>query len=63
LTVPGDRIVLVGGGASPVASFVDALRTLPGEPRWVVVGGFAVYLRIGRVHRVTADIDTVTRDS
>jgi hypothetical protein len=63
LTVPGDRIVLVGGGASPVASFVDALRALPGEPRWVVVGGFAVYLRIGRVHRVTADIDTVTRDS
>lgn len=60
--MPGERIVLVGVGASPVASFVDALRTLPTEPRWVIVGGFAVYLRIGRVHRVTADIDTVTRD-
>jgi hypothetical protein len=29
----------------------------------MVVGGFAVWLRIGRVHRVTADIDTVARDA
>jgi Nucleotidyl transferase AbiEii toxin, Type IV TA system len=60
--VPGERVVLVPDGGGRLLSFVEVLGALPAEPRWVVVGGFAVWLRIGRVHRVTADIDTVARD-
>lgn len=61
--MPGERVVLVADGGARLASFVEALGTLPAEPRSVVGGGFAVWLRIGRVHRVTADIDTVARDA
>ena len=39
-----------------------ALARFPAEPAWAVVGGFAVNVRITRLHRLTNDIDTVSRD-
>ena len=37
-------------------------RPIPSRPLWAVVGGFAVYVRITDVHRVTNDLDTVSRN-
>ena len=41
---------------------VVALNRLPQEPDWAVVGGFAVIIRASQVHRVTNDVDTISRD-
>ncbi len=60
--VPGDRIELIADGVGRIAAFVDALARFPSEPRWALVGGFAVNVRIERIHRITNDIDTVARD-
>ena len=60
--MPGDRVVLVGDRGGRIRSFVAALGRFPGKPRWVVVGGFAVNVRITQVHRLTNDLDTVSRD-
>lgn len=58
----GETVVLVSGPGGQIRSFVDALARFPTEPRWTVVGGFAVYVRITDVHRVTNDLDTVSRN-
>lgn len=60
--VPGDPIVLVGDRGGRIRSFVAALGRFPAEPKWAVVGGFAVNVRITHVHRLTNDLDTVSRD-
>ena len=60
--MPGDPIVLVGDRGGRIRSFVAALGRFPAEPRWTVVGGFAVNVRITHVHRLTNDLDTVSRD-
>ena len=60
--VPGDAIILVGDRGGRIRSFVDALTRFPAEPQWSVVGGFAVNIRITHVHRLTNDLDTVSRD-
>ena len=75
--MPGEPVVLVGGRDGRIRSFVAALSRFPAEPQWAVVGGFAVYARItrdrsavdssarlraGHVHRVTNDLDTVSRN-
>jgi len=60
--VPGETVVLVSGPGGRIRSFVDALARFPAEPQWAVVGGFAVYVRITNVHRVTNDLDTVSRN-
>lgn len=60
--MPGDRIELIADDDGRIAAFVDALARFPTEPRWALVGGFAVNVRIERVHRLTNDIDTVARD-
>lgn len=57
---PPERIVVEADGTGTVASFVRALGTLPREHRWVLVGGFAVNLRISTLHRLTGDVDTLT---
>jgi len=54
--VPGEPVVLVSGRGGHVRSFVGALARFPAEPQWAVVGGFAVYVRITDVHRVTNDL-------
>lgn len=61
--MPGESIVLVGDRGGRIRSFVEALATFPTEPRWVLVGGFAVNVRIAAIHRLTADLDTVTGDA
>ena len=60
--MPGETVVLVSGRGGHIRSFVDALARFPTEPQWTVVGGFAVYVRITDVHRVTNDLDTVSRN-
>lgn len=60
--MPGEPVVLVSSRGGHVRSFVAALARFPAEPQWAVVGGFAVYVRISGVHRVTNDLDTVSRD-
>ena len=60
--MPGEPVVLVSGRGGHIRSFVGALDRFPAEPQWAVVGGFAVYVRITDVHRVTHDLDTVSRN-
>ncbi len=60
--MPGESVVLESDLAGQIRSFVDALNRFPTKPPWAVVGGFAVYVRITEVHRVTNDLDTVTRN-
>jgi hypothetical protein len=44
-----------------LAQAIEALRRFPADPPWVLVGGVAVFLRLGSVTRPTADADTVAR--
>lgn len=60
--MPGDRVELIADDVGRIAAFVDALARFPSAPRWALVGGFDVNVRIERVHRLTNDIDTVARD-
>jgi hypothetical protein len=60
--VPGEPITLLGDTGGRVESFVCALTRFPTEPRWALIGGFAVNVRIAQVHRLTNDIDTVSHD-
>lgn len=60
--MPGDPIILLGDRGGRIRSFVAALARFPEEPRWSVVGGFAVNIRLAHVHRLTNDLDTVSRD-
>ena len=55
-----DVLVIEADSTGTVASFVRTLDELPREPRWVLVGGFAVNLRISTLHRLTGDVDTLT---
>jgi hypothetical protein len=45
-----------------VAAYIHTLRRLPDDPPWILVGGLAVNARVGRAHRATNDIDTVSPD-
>ena len=58
----GEPITLVGDPGGRIESFVSALARFPSEPRWALIGGFAVNVRIAQVHRLTNDIDTVSLD-
>ena len=60
--MPGERIVLPGDNEGRLRSFVAALERFPAEPEWVVVGGFAVNVRVSYAHRLTNDLDTLSRD-
>lgn len=60
--MPGEPVALVSGRGGHIRSVVGALSRFPAEPQWVVVGGFAVYVRIKDVHRITNDLDTVSRN-
>ena len=59
---PGSRVILIDDPDSRTSSMVVALTRLPQEPDWAVVGGFAVIIRASQVHRVTNDVDTISRD-
>lgn len=60
--MPGEPVVLAADRDGRIRAFVDALRGFPHDPSWVLVGGFAVNVRIAQVHRLTNDVDTVTVD-
>ena len=57
----GDRFDLVADASGHIQTFIEALQRFPAEPRWCVVGGFAVNIRISEIHRFTNDLDTVSR--
>lgn len=59
--VSGKSIIIVDDAAGRASRFVTALAALPETlPPWAVIGGFAVYVRLARVHRATGDVDTMT---
>ncbi|MGO9873065.1 MAG: nucleotidyl transferase AbiEii/AbiGii toxin family protein [Acidimicrobiia bacterium] len=60
--MPGERVILAGDAGGRIHSFVAALGRFPSHPPWVVVGGFAVNVRISQVHRLTNDLDTISAD-
>ena len=55
------RIAVTAAAGTVVARAVDALSRFPANEPWVLVGGIAVFLRLGSVTRPTADADTVAR--
>lgn len=59
------EVTLVARAGSPVANLVGALSELGPliEDDWCVVGGLAVFCRVGTEHRVTADVDAVVRSA
>lgn len=57
-----DLVLLEDDAAGHVAQYVRTLAQLPVEPRWILIGGLAVNVRIERIHRATNDVDTVTHD-
>ncbi len=58
----GEVIFLQDDASGRIGAFVTTLARLPAEPRWVLIGGLAVNVRIGRVHRATNDVDAITED-
>ncbi len=59
----GDRppVHLDAPAGSVLARAVEALGRFPGDGSWALVGGVAVFIRLGSVTRPTADADTVAR--
>jgi hypothetical protein len=57
-----ETVFLEDDESGRIAEYVQTLRRLPTTPPWVLVGGLAVNVRVGRAHRATNDIDTVTPD-
>lgn len=59
----GDRppIPIEAAADSVLARAIEALSRFPADQPWVLVGGIAVFIRLGSVTRPTADADTVAR--
>ena len=59
----GDRppIRLEAGAGSVLARAIEALSRFPTDHPWALIGGVAVFIRLGSVTRPTADADTVAR--
>jgi hypothetical protein len=60
--VSGETVFLTGDVSGRIATYIGVLKRLPAEPAWVLVGGLAVNVRLGRLHRATNDVDTVSDD-
>lgn len=60
--MPGNRVILGDDPDNRTSSMVVALNRLPQQLDWAVVGGFAVIIRSSQVHRVTNDVDTISRN-
>lgn len=54
-------IVVVAERDTVLARAVEALGRFPVDQPWVLIGGIAVFLRLGSITRPTADADTVAR--
>ena len=59
--MPGEQVVLLDDSEGRLRSFVTALERFPAEPEWVLIGGFAVNVRVSYAHRLTNDLDTLSR--
>ncbi len=58
----GDRPIIVTSERNSVlARAVEVLGRFPTTQPWVLIGGVAVFLRLGSITRPTADADTVAR--
>lgn len=55
------RVLLIAERDTVLARAVEALGRFPTGQGWVLIGGVAVFLRVGTVTRPTADADTVAR--
>jgi hypothetical protein len=55
-----ELVLLADDESGRVSAYLETLRRLPADPRWVLVGGLAVSARVGRTHRATNDVDTVS---
>lgn len=60
--VSGEVVLLESEASGRIAAYIRTLARLPAEPKWVLVGGLAVNVRLRRVHRATNDVDTVSSD-
>jgi hypothetical protein len=56
-----DPIRLAAPGDSVLARAVEVLGRFPSDQRWVLIGGIAVFIRLGAITRPTADADAVAR--
>jgi hypothetical protein len=61
--VSGDRspIILTAERDTVLTRALEALGSFPLEEPWVLIGGLAVFVRLGSVTRPTSDADTVAR--
>lgn len=57
-----DVVLLEDDDSGRVVAYIHTLRRLPVDPPWILVGGLAVNARVGRSHRATNDIDTMSPD-
>lgn len=59
----GERPVIVvrGERETVLARAVEALDRFPAGQPWVLIGGLAVFVRLGSITRPTADADTIAR--
>lgn len=58
---PGHGTIIVAEAESVVARAVSALARFPADQPWVLIGGIAVFIRLGSVTRPTADADTIAK--
>lgn len=58
---PGQGTIIVAEPDSVVARAVSALARFPTDQPWVLIGGIAVFIRLGSVTRPTADADTIAK--
>lgn len=64
VTVSGDddpAEVLIGQEMRRLISAIPIVQAAAGGAPVVVVGGLAVMCRLGRAHRATSDLDTLSR--
>ncbi len=54
-------ILLTAESDTVLARAIDALGRFPQGHPWVLIGGIAVFLRLGAVTRPTADADAIAR--
>jgi hypothetical protein len=57
-----DLVLLEDDPVGHVEHYIRTLSRLPSDPRWILIGGLGVNVRIERIHRATNDVDAVTHD-
>lgn len=57
-----DVVLLEDDDSARITAYIHTLHRLPVDPPWILIGGLAVNARVGRTHRATNDIDTISPD-